>query len=94
MRRVLGARNWRADRTARNLAGRRRTRFRLSAAFSAGKPKFLFQGLYQPTPILDANYDVAPDGRFLMLKPSGDEQAPTQVNLVLNWFEELKRLAP
>jgi Tol biopolymer transport system component len=64
------------------------------SSFSAGKPKFLFQGLYQPTPILDANYDVAPDGRFLMLKPSGDEQAPTQVNLVLNWFEELKRLAP
>jgi hypothetical protein len=24
----------------------------------------------------------------------GEEQAPTQVNVVLNWFEELKRLVP
>jgi len=57
--------------------------------------KAAFQGLYLPIPILEANYDVAPDGRrFLMIKPGGDEQAPTQINLVLNWFEELKRLAP
>jgi Tol biopolymer transport system component len=65
------------------------------SGFSAGKPKSLFQGLYQPTPILDANYDVAPDGRrYLMIKPGAEEQAPTQVNVVLNWFEELKRLMP
>jgi Tol biopolymer transport system component len=65
------------------------------STFSAGKPKSLFQGLYQPTPTFDANYDVAPDGRrFLMIKPGGEEQAPTQVNVVLNWFEELKRLVP
>lgn len=37
------------------------------------------------------NYDVAPDGRFLMIQGEG---APTQVNVVLNWFEELKRLVP
>jgi hypothetical protein len=65
------------------------------SSFSAGKPKSLFQGSYLPAPALLANYDVAPDGRhFLMLKPGGEEQAPTQVNLVLNWFEELKRLVP
>ena len=64
------------------------------SSFSAGKPKSLFQGLYQPTPILESNYDVGPDGRFLMIKPGGEEQAPTQVNVVLNWFEELKRLVP
>jgi len=65
------------------------------SGFSAGKPKSLFKGLYQPTPILDANYDVAPDGRrFLMIKPGGEEEVPTQVNVVLNWFEELKRLVP
>jgi hypothetical protein len=65
------------------------------SSFSAGKPKFLFQGLYQPTPVLDANYDVTPDGRrFVMIKPGAEEQVPTQVNVVLNWFEELKRLVP
>ncbi len=43
-----------------------------------------------------ANYDVSPDGqRFLMLKPSESaEAAPTQINVVLNWFEELKRRVP
>jgi hypothetical protein len=30
-----------------------------------------------------------------MLKPNGaGEAAPTQINVVLNWFEELKRLVP
>jgi len=42
-----------------------------------------------------ADYDVTPDGqRFLMLKPSAPEQTPTQINVVLNWFEELKRRVP
>jgi hypothetical protein len=42
------------------------------------------------------NYDVSPDGqRFLMLKPSEQAQAaPTQINVVLNWFEELKQRVP
>jgi hypothetical protein len=39
---------------------------------------------------------VSPDGqRFLMLKPGEQEQAaPTQINVVLNWFEELKQKVP
>jgi len=42
------------------------------------------------------DYDVSPDGqRFLMLKPVEQEQATlTQINVVLNWTEELKRLVP
>jgi Tol biopolymer transport system component len=36
------------------------------------------------------DYDVASDGRFLMIQ----ESAPTRINVVLNWFEELKRLVP
>ena len=38
-------------------------------------------------------YDVSPDGqRFLMIKPAEQKQAdPTQINVVLNWFEELSR---
>jgi eukaryotic-like serine/threonine-protein kinase len=64
--------------------------------FSAGKPKMLFQGLYQPNPTMNANYDVTPDGqRFLMVKPTSvQESAPTQINVVFNWFEELKRRVP
>jgi eukaryotic-like serine/threonine-protein kinase len=65
-------------------------------SFAAGKPRMLFEGKYQPTPGTAPNYDVSPDGqRFLMLKPSGSaEAAPTQINVVLNWFEELKQKVP
>jgi serine/threonine-protein kinase len=65
-------------------------------SFAAGKPRMLFEGPYAPPPVPLANYDVSPDGqRFLMLKPVEQEQAaPTQINVVLNWFEELKQKAP
>jgi serine/threonine-protein kinase len=64
--------------------------------FAAGKPRMLFEGQYQPTPGTFPNYDVSPDGqRFLMLKPTEQAQAaPTQINVVLNWFEELKQKVP
>jgi serine/threonine-protein kinase len=65
-------------------------------SFAAGKPRMLFAGQYEPTPFTNPNYDVSPDGqRFLMLKPNEQaEAAPTQINVVLNWFEELKRRVP
>jgi hypothetical protein len=60
--------------------------------FAAGKPRMLFEGPYQPTGATIQNYDVSPDGqRFLMIKASEQESVPTQINVVLNWFEELKR---
>jgi serine/threonine-protein kinase len=64
--------------------------------FSVGMARVLFQGQYEPNPTMNANYDVSPDGqRFLMLKPaSAQEAAPTQINVVLNWDQELKRLVP
>jgi eukaryotic-like serine/threonine-protein kinase len=63
--------------------------------FSAGQPKVLFEGSYVPTPRSFPDYDVSPDGqRFLMLRAAGQTQAPEQINVVLNWSEELKRIAP
>ena len=66
--------------------------------FSAGKPKVLFEGQYSvvQTGLMSTAYDVSPDGqRFLMLKPVEQAQAaPTQINVVLNWFEELKQKVP
>ncbi len=65
------------------------------ATFSAGAPHMLFEGQYLLTPSSLPNYDVSPDGqRFLMLKPTEQEAAPTQINVVLNWFEELKKKVP
>jgi eukaryotic-like serine/threonine-protein kinase len=64
--------------------------------FTVGKPRMLFAGPYVPTVTMFPNYDMSPDGqRFLMLKPSeSTETARTQINVVLNWFEELKQKVP
>jgi eukaryotic-like serine/threonine-protein kinase len=65
------------------------------SGFTASKPRVLFEGRYEPTAATSPNFGVSPDGqRFLMLKPSEQEAAPTQINVVLNWFEELKRRVP
>jgi hypothetical protein len=38
---------------------------------------------------------VSPDGqRFLMLQLVGQDQSHRQMNVMLNWFEELKRRVP
>jgi len=60
-------------------------------AFSAGTPSMLFEGRYLSNPDR-TRYDVSPDGqRFLMIK---GEAAPTQITLVLDWFQELTRQVP
>jgi len=64
------------------------------STFRAGRPEVLFEGLYRTTGHPDGlqYYDISPDGqRFLMIKRDED---PAQINVVLNWFEELKRLVP
>jgi Tol biopolymer transport system component len=64
-----------------------------------GQPTELFQGDYMMAlPSAPRMYDVAPDGRFLMLKyvtPSSqrDDLGP-QVVLVQNWLDELRELVP
>jgi eukaryotic-like serine/threonine-protein kinase len=64
--------------------------------FAASTPRMLFEGRYEHPPVPLHNFDVSPDGQhFLMLKPVDQEQAaPTQINVVLNWFEELKQKVP
>ncbi len=66
--------------------------------FAAGKPRQLFEGHYLRNGVGYArpNYDISPDGqRFLMVRSVEQEQSPpTQINVVLNWTEELKRLVP
>jgi eukaryotic-like serine/threonine-protein kinase len=64
--------------------------------FSAGKPQLLFetpQAGVQPFGGVGADYSVSADGqRFLMARARAQAQPPlTQINVVTNWFEELKR---
>jgi hypothetical protein len=66
-------------------------------SFAAGKPKMLFEGAYLSVAPGQTNtaYDVSPDGqRFLMVKEVGRAVSSTQINVVQNWFEELKQKAP
>jgi hypothetical protein len=56
----------------------------------------LFEGEYlaSPFPATGVTYDVTRDGqRFLMVKDV-EQASATQINVVVNWFEELKRLVP
>jgi len=66
-------------------------------AFAPSKPTMLFEGEYASSqfPATGIAYDVSADGqRFLMVKENDQATATTQINVVLNWFEELNRLAP
>jgi hypothetical protein len=54
----------------------------------------LFESPYVPALQTNANYDVSPDGqRFLMVKEN-EATSAAQINVVLNWFEEVKQKVP
>ena len=58
-------------------------------------PLFQVTGRFRTSGQLPA-YDVSPkDGRFIMTtEPENARPTPGQMNVVLNWQEELKRLVP
>jgi serine/threonine-protein kinase len=61
-----------------------------------GPPRELFAGDYSASTPIDS-WDLSPDGRrFIMAKSVSrpDAQPVTRINVVLNWFAELNRLAP
>ena len=59
-----------------------------------GRPSDLFAGPHKMrTGGRCADYDVAADGRYLMMEDASGGALAT-VNVVLNWFEELRRLSP
>jgi len=67
--------------------------------FKAGKSQTLFSGTYTYfNPMQNHPWDISRDGkRFLMIKESqSSASAGTQpkINIVLNWFEELKQRVP
>jgi hypothetical protein len=64
------------------------------SALRAGTPHMLFEGKYEKVRV-GRNYDVTPDGqRFLMIKSGTGSGQTAQINVVMNWFEELKRRVP
>jgi serine/threonine-protein kinase len=63
-------------------------------------PRTLFQGTYVSSVNIPGStdfgtWDISPDGqRFLMLRGSSAVSSPRKINIVLNWFEELKQRVP
>ncbi len=60
-------------------------------AFAAGISEVLFEDIYYSSG--NINWDVAPNGRFLMIKEEAPEDV-RQINIVRNWVEELKARVP
>jgi Tol biopolymer transport system component len=62
--------------------------------FRAEPPRLLFSSSYRNDgPV--RGWDASRDGRFLLLKPEGSGVFPVnQLNVVLNWTEELKHRVP
>jgi serine/threonine-protein kinase len=69
---------------------------RTDGGLTTGKPRLLFEkpGFSRSYPI--RGYDLSLDSqRFLMVKFENRKPTPvTEMILILNWFEELKRLVP
>jgi Tol biopolymer transport system component len=55
---------------------------------SVGLPRVLFRA---PPPM---NLRLAGEGRFLQMLPRSTVEGPQELQVVLNWFQELERLAP
>jgi hypothetical protein len=62
--------------------------------FSAGKPAVLFEGQYERGLFSYHNYDVIPDGQHFVMIQAESARASTQIDIVINWFQELERLVP
>jgi serine/threonine-protein kinase len=69
-------------------------------SFQAGTPRLLFErrlAVRTGGNSINTNYDISPDGRRFLMVQEAVQQAeapPTQIHVVLNWFEELKRRVP
>jgi Tol biopolymer transport system component len=53
--------------------------------FTAGRPKPLFQGLYHYSKLPARTYDVAADGRFVMVTGPEPDESTRLLNVALHW---------
>ena len=60
--------------------------------FSAATPEVAVQGRYEGPQRVSPSYDITSDGQRFVVVKMDEESVP--IHVVLNWFEELKRLVP
>src|SRR6185436_10879148 len=67
-------------------------RVTIGASLTVDRPRVLFEGEFEEGGDCTPNYDIAPDGRFLMIEPSRDPgPAVSQLVVIDNWFTELQQ---
>jgi hypothetical protein len=66
------------------------------STFAVGAPRTVLDSEYfaDAGPAPGRPYDLARDGRFLMIKENARDLRSASIIVVQNWFEELKRLVP
>ncbi len=65
----------------------------LSPEFHAGEPRLLFEGPFPDVPGL--GFEITPDGKqFLMLENKDFSKPTTTLNVVTDFFEELRSRFP
>jgi serine/threonine protein kinase/Tol biopolymer transport system component len=65
----------------------------VGTSFKTSRPRVLFTGARGASG--SNSYDVSPDDQsFVMLNSGEEDRAATQITVVMNWQEELKRLVP
>jgi len=64
------------------------------ASFSHGKPRVLFETRYPVTSDTFTNYDVLPDGGFIMIRTTSEMATAEQIDVVVNFSELLKPAGP
>jgi serine/threonine-protein kinase len=70
---------------------------RTAPSFTFTSPVTVTRGFVGALPARPRTFDIMPDGRFVVVGTQGQSQngsVPAQIHVVLNWFEELRRLAP
>jgi serine/threonine-protein kinase len=69
-------------------------RIATAPVLAAESPRKLFEGPYLASDTGGAGYDVARDGRFLMVEPLEPERPATAIDVVINWFDDVRRRVP
>jgi len=56
----------------------------------ASRPRILFEW----SPLYSNTFDISPDGEQFLLTVAVEEEPSNQIEIVLNWFDELRQLVP
>ena len=59
-----------------------------AGTIAASAPRVVFTGTFRYDPSGDQGYDIAPDGRFVLLKSRGGDRVV--IDVVLNWIDEVR----